>query len=74
MVKKYIAIVGLALFVLVFLVMPFVSAETIEECFSSDFNLQIGEYNFSFEFSKSNELPSLKYLICKYKESVNSAS
>lgn len=56
-------------------VMPFVSAEEngVDECTSSDFDLKIGEYTFSFEFSKTNEQPSLQYLICKYKEVLDNA-
>ena len=42
-----------------------------KECSDSDFYLDIGGYTFFFEFSKSNEQPSLKYLICKYKEGLN---
>ena len=68
MASKIFAVVGIVLFVSVCLAMPLVSAETIEECSSSDFDLKIGEYTFSFEFSKNNEQPSLQYLICKYKE------
>jgi len=70
--KKYIAVAGIVLFLFTCLVLPFVSAEfnNVEECTSSDFELKIGQYLFSFEFSKSNEQPSLKYLICKYKERI----
>ena len=69
MAGKFFAFVGIALIVFVFLAMPMVSAD-INKCTSSDFELKIEEYDFFFEFSKQKEMPSLKYLICKYKEGV----
>ena len=68
-----------ALFLVIALIaMPLVSAqdnynlsENMQECFSSNFELKIGKFIFSFNFSENNEMPSLKYLICKYKEGLN---